>query len=57
AVVFRGKPISLAELNAFLDARGASQHARPDVLAPLPSLPATAVGKVDKKQLVARLTR
>ncbi|PRC43847.1 2,3-dihydroxybenzoate-AMP ligase, partial [Mycobacterium sp. ITM-2017-0098] len=42
AVVFRGKPISLAELNAFLDARGASQHARPDVLAPLPSLPATA---------------
>lgn len=57
AVVFRGKPISLAELNAFLDARGASKHARPDVLAPLPSLPATAVGKVDKKKLVARLTR
>ncbi len=55
AVVFRGKPITLAELNAFLDERGASKHARPDVLAPVPSLPATAVGKVDKKQLVARL--
>lgn len=57
AVVFRGKPITLAEVNAFLDERGASTHARPDVLAPLPSLPSTAVGKVDKKQLAARLTR
>lgn len=56
AVVFRAKPITLAELNAFLDARGASAHARPDVLAPLPSLPTTAVGKVDKKQLVTQLT-
>ncbi|MDY6995248.1 MAG: AMP-binding protein [Actinomycetota bacterium] len=56
AVVFRGKPISLAELNAFLDERGASTHARPDVLAPMPSLPTTAVGKVDKKQVVDRLS-
>ncbi|UXA16375.1 (2,3-dihydroxybenzoyl)adenylate synthase [Mycobacterium sp. SMC-4] len=55
AVVFRGKPISLTELNAFLDERGAAKHARPDVLAPVTSLPMTAVGKVDKKQLVARL--
>lgn len=56
AVIFRGKPVTLVELNAFLDERGASAHARPDVLAPLPSLPYTAVGKVDKKQLVAQLT-
>jgi mycobactin salicyl-AMP ligase len=56
AVVFQGKPITLAELNAFLDARGASTHVRPDMLAPVPSLPSTAVGKVDKKQLVAQLT-
>jgi mycobactin salicyl-AMP ligase len=56
AVVFRGSPITLTELNAFLDQRGVSAHARPDVLAPLPSLPMTAVGKVDKKQLVAQLT-
>ncbi|OBK70350.1 (2,3-dihydroxybenzoyl)adenylate synthase [Mycobacterium sp. 1274761.0] len=51
AVVFRGKPIGLAELNAFLDGRGASTHARPDVLVAVPSLPTTAVGKVDKKKL------
>lgn len=55
AVVFRGKPVSLSELNAFLDERGASTHARPDVLVPLPSLPMTAVGKVDKKKLVTQL--
>ncbi|WP_137144632.1 (2,3-dihydroxybenzoyl)adenylate synthase [Mycolicibacterium sp. CR10] len=57
AVVFRGRPVSLADVNAFLDGRGASTHARPDVLAPMPSLPMTAVGKVDKKQLIARLTQ
>ncbi|WP_460356044.1 (2,3-dihydroxybenzoyl)adenylate synthase [Mycobacterium sp. ZZG] len=56
AVVFLGAPITLAELNAFLDGRGASKHARPDVLTPVRSLPMTAVGKVDKKQLVAQLT-
>lgn len=56
AVVFRGAPIDLAELNEFLDERGASAHARPDVLVPLPSLPLTAVGKVDKKKLVAAIT-
>ena len=56
AVVFRGKPLTLAELNSFLDERGASAHARPDLLTPLASLPTTAVGKVDKKQLVARLS-
>lgn len=55
AVVFRGKPVSLADVNTFLDERGASTHARPDVLTPMPSLPTTAVGKVDKKQLIARL--
>ncbi|OBB56115.1 2,3-dihydroxybenzoate-AMP ligase [Mycobacterium sp. 852013-51886_SCH5428379] len=56
AVVFRGKPLTLAELNGFLDERGASTHARPDVLVPMPSLPMTAVGKVDKKKIVAGLT-
>ncbi|WP_197374860.1 (2,3-dihydroxybenzoyl)adenylate synthase [Mycolicibacterium baixiangningiae] len=56
AVVFRGKPVTLAELNAFLDERGASTHARPDVVVPIPALPLTAVGKVDKKKIVAQLT-
>ena len=55
AVVFRGRPITLAELNAFLDERGVSAHARPDALVAMPTLPSTAVGKVDKKQVVARL--
>ena len=56
AVVFNGPPLTLAELNAYLDDRGVASHSRPDVLAPLPSLPHTAVGKVDKKKLVAQLT-
>lgn len=56
AVKFSGAPITLAELNAFLDKRGVSAHIRPDVLVPLPSLPTTAVGKVDKKTIVAQLT-
>lgn len=56
AVVFKGAPISLADLNRFLDERGVSAHCRPDVLAPLPTLPKTAVGKVDKKKVVASLT-
>lgn len=55
AVVFSGAPISLGELNAYLDSRGVSTHSRPDVLVPLPSLPKTAVGKVDKPQLIAQL--
>lgn len=56
AVVFKGAPITLAELNEFLDERGVSAHCRPDVLAPLPTLPKTAVGKVDKKKVVSQLT-
>lgn len=55
AVVFSGKALTLAELNSFLDSRGVSSHTKPDMLAPLPSLPKTAVGKVDKKQIVALL--
>jgi mycobactin salicyl-AMP ligase len=55
AVVFSGAPISLAELNAYLDERGVAAHTRPDVLVPLPSLPKTAVGKVDKPTLIERL--
>jgi mycobactin salicyl-AMP ligase len=56
AVVFSGAPISLVELNAYLDERGVSAHSRPDVLVALPSLPKTAVGKVDKPKLIAQLT-
>ncbi|MFI5511052.1 (2,3-dihydroxybenzoyl)adenylate synthase [Mycobacterium sp. NPDC051804] len=55
AVVFSGPAITLAELNQFLDERGVSSHSRPDVLAPMSTLPKTAVGKVDKKKVVAQL--
>ncbi|MDZ7884787.1 MAG: AMP-binding protein [Mycobacterium sp.] len=55
AVVFSGKALTLAELNSFLDGRGVSAHTKPDMLAPLPALPKTAVGKVDKKQIIALL--
>jgi mycobactin salicyl-AMP ligase len=55
AVVFSGTTITLAELNQFLDERGVSAHSRPDVLAPMSTLPKTAVGKVDKKKVVAQL--
>lgn len=55
AVVFSGKELTLAELHGFLDSRGVSSHAKPDMLAGLPSLPKTAVGKVDKKQIIALL--
>lgn len=55
AVVFSGKPVTLAELNAYLDTRGVASHSRPDVLVPLPSLPKTAVGKVDKPALIKQL--
>jgi len=56
AVVFNGPRIDLAELNGYLDERGVAKHARPDVLVPMPSLPLTAVGKVDKKRIVEQLT-
>ena len=56
AVVFAGDPVSLAELNRYLDERGVAVHARPDVLVVLPALPSTAVGKVDKKAIAHRLS-
>jgi mycobactin salicyl-AMP ligase len=55
AVVFVGNSVTLAELNDFLDQRGAARHARPDVLAPLSALPTTPVGKIDKKAIARQL--
>ncbi|KAA0111289.1 (2,3-dihydroxybenzoyl)adenylate synthase [Mycolicibacterium sp. P1-5] len=57
AVVFRDTPIALSDLNAYLDARGVAVHGRPDMIAPMPALPMTAVGKVDKRAIVAELNR
>ena len=55
AVVFSGPPVSLAELNLYLDKRGVAAHSRPDVLVPMSTLSMTAVGKVDKRSIVKQL--
>jgi mycobactin salicyl-AMP ligase len=55
AVVFSGSPVTLTELNAYLDQRGVARHARPDVLSAMTSLPTTPVGKIDKKAIVRQL--
>jgi mycobactin salicyl-AMP ligase len=54
AVVFR-EPVSLAELNAYLDERGVAAHARPDMLVAMPSLPITPIGKIDKKAIARQV--
>ncbi len=55
AVVFAGSPMTLSELNDYLDQRGVATHARPDVLTEMAALPTTAVGKVDKKAIARQL--
>ncbi|MHC9293826.1 (2,3-dihydroxybenzoyl)adenylate synthase [Mycobacterium sp. LTG2003] len=55
-VVFSGPPVTLAELHTHLEQRGVAAHAKPDVLVPVPSLPTTAVGKIDKKAILRQLT-
>lgn len=56
AAVFAGAPATLAELNAHLTDRGVAAHTRCDVLLVLPTLPVTAVGKVDKKAIAALIS-
>ena len=55
AVVFADSPVTLSELNDYLDQRGVATHARPDVLTEMSALPTTAVGKVDKKAIAQQL--
>ena len=55
AVVFSGIPVTLTELNAYLDQRGVARHARPDVLSAMATLPTTPVGKIDKKAITRQL--
>lgn len=56
AIVFSGTPITAAELNQHLQDRGAATHSRVDKLVAVPALPLTAVGKIDKRALLATLT-
>jgi mycobactin salicyl-AMP ligase len=55
AIVFDGAPVSLAELNAHLDRRGAAAHSRPDLLVAMAALPTTPIGKVDKKAIARQV--
>lgn len=55
AVVFTREPLTLAELNAHLDARGVAAHARPDMLVGMAALPTTPIGKIDKKAIARQL--
>jgi mycobactin salicyl-AMP ligase len=55
AVVFASNPVTLTELNDYLDQRGVARHARPDVLRQMTALPTTAVGKIDKKAIARQL--
>ncbi|MFG1932286.1 (2,3-dihydroxybenzoyl)adenylate synthase [Mycobacterium sp. NPDC048908] len=57
AIVFSGPPIALRDLNRYLEQRGVAAHARPDMVVPMPALPSTAVGKVDKKAIVKQIQR
>ncbi|KQH75248.1 2,3-dihydroxybenzoate-AMP ligase [Mycobacterium gordonae] len=56
AIVFTGEPAGLTELNGHLDRRGLASHARLDQVVAFSALPTTAIGKVDKKAIVAQLT-
>jgi len=55
AVVFADNPMTLTELNDYLDQRGVARHARPDMLTQMTALPTTAVGKIDKKAIARQL--
>lgn len=55
AVVFNGRELSLAEVNGYLDERGAAAHARPDVVVAMTSLPTTPIGKIDKRAIAEQV--
>lgn len=55
AIVFAGTPVTLADLNIFLDQRGVSTYARPDMMVTMATLPVTAVGKIDKKAIAQQM--
>ena len=56
AIVFAGAPMTLAEVNAYLDERGVAAHARPDMLVAMAALPTTPVGKIDKRAIARQVS-
>ncbi len=57
AVVFGDQPLTLAQLNDYLNERGAATHTRADTLVAISAMPVTPVGKIDKKTLAAQIIR
>ncbi|MGH3967646.1 MAG: AMP-binding protein, partial [Mycobacterium sp.] len=55
AVIFDDQPVTLAELNRYLDGRGVATHIRLDAVVAMTTLPTTAAGKVDKKTIVHQI--
>ncbi|RFA28583.1 2,3-dihydroxybenzoate-AMP ligase [Alkalilimnicola ehrlichii] len=55
AIVSAGLPPTLAELREFLAARGLAAFKLPERLEVLATMPVTAVGKIDKKQIIRAL--
>lgn len=53
-IVAKGPPPRLKELKTFLADRGLARYKLPDKLVVLDQLPLTAVGKIDKRELVER---
>jgi hypothetical protein len=56
-LVLASNPLTLTELNDYLDQRGVARHARPDLLTAMTALPTTPVGRVDKKAIARQLQR
>ena len=55
AVVFTGRPVTLAELNSYLDECGVAAHVRPDTMVAMTVLPTTPVGKIDKPAIARQV--
>ncbi|WP_282106941.1 MULTISPECIES: (2,3-dihydroxybenzoyl)adenylate synthase [unclassified Crossiella] len=56
-IVPEGEAPALRELKTFLTARGLAQYKLPDLLELTGDLPRTAVGKIDKREVAARLAK
>lgn len=56
-IVPEGDAPALRDLKTFLTARGLAQYKLPDLLELVEDLPRTAVGKIDKREVAARLTK
>ncbi|GAA2819613.1 (2,3-dihydroxybenzoyl)adenylate synthase [Crossiella cryophila] len=56
-IVPEGEAPALRELKTFLTGRGLAQYKLPDLLELAADLPRTAVGKIDKREVAARLAK